>query len=126
VAYRVPHDGIIETAHPLSPSCSSKDRSTQGVLLALSAPPKSGGEWSFHGIVGFTSNVTGEGGWDLTVKGFVRLPNGATGVRAHGEQPGFSTQYDLVTAFDGGPEWRNVGVHDLPSADGGSRASGGG
>jgi hypothetical protein len=118
VAYRVPRDGIIETQHPLSPSCASKDRSTQGVILALSPPATSTGQWSFRGIVGFTSNVTGEGGLELTVRSFVRLPNGSTGVRAYAAQPGFSNVYDLVkaydSAFEGGPEWRTAGNHQVP------------
>jgi len=121
VAYRVPLDGILETQHPLSPPCGSKDRGTQGVILSFTPPRESTGEWSFRGIVGFTSYVTGERGLELAIKGFVRLPNGWTGVRAHAAQPGFTLEHDFVIAYDldfpDGPTWRTVGDHELRAPD---------
>jgi len=116
IAYRVPIDGVIATAQPFYPSCSSKERSDETVIVAMSSPVAPASAWTFSGIVGFARHGTGEGGLDLTILSFVRLPNGTTGVHAHAVQPGFSMRYDLVLAPGDTPEWRNVGVRELNTA----------
>lgn len=114
ISYRLPQDGVPESEHPLRPSCTSSERVPQAVVVALSAPTSERREWTSLGIVGFSDRGAGEGGTVISIKRFVRLPDGTTGVYARAFNPGFSAQDDIILVYeeDGGT-WRTAGKRRL-------------
>lgn len=117
IAFFAAQDGVLETEQPLRPPCSSRDRVDHAPIVAMSPPSGPGAEWSLRGIVGYARNGLGEQGLELTIRRFVRLPNGATGIYAHAAQPGFTQEYELVIASDGTSEWPNVAARPVPRSD---------
>ena len=117
ISYRLPQEGVAESEHPLRPSCTSRERVPQAVVVALSTPSSERSEWTSLGIVGFSDRGVGEGGTVIRIKRFVKMPDGTIGVYARAFTPGFSAQAEVIRVYeeDGGT-WRTASTRHLPDA----------